>query len=179
MVLQVTGKAQAKDRCGLDLVIMLDITAMRNRQDGLQILKKATEFVIKTLSPIDRVSIVTFSRTANRLCALRQINQESREVMLNLVNGITPGDGQASISEGLEMALQVLNGRKFTEGRSVGIILMSNSDQIRGGNATKVEVGSVPVYTFRFSTSDKESPTMPHVCMSSCILNSFDSTSLC
>ncbi|KAL8110303.1 hypothetical protein AgCh_026142 [Apium graveolens] len=82
--------------------------------------------------------------------------------MFNLV-GITPGDGGANISDGLEMALQVLNGRKFTDGRSVGIILMSNSDQNKGGNATKVEVGRVPVYTFNFSTSYKESPTMPNV----------------
>ncbi|KAL8110302.1 hypothetical protein AgCh_026141 [Apium graveolens] len=163
VLVELIGKARAKERCGLDLVIVLDFTSIRNKPDGLRILKKATELVIKTLSPIDRVSIVTLSSTANRMCALRQINQESLEDIINLVNGITPDIGGANISDGLEMALQVLNGRRFTESRSVGIILMSNSDQNRGGNATKVEVGCVPVYTFSFGTSDKKSPTMPHV----------------
>ncbi|KAK1371176.1 hypothetical protein POM88_037268 [Heracleum sosnowskyi] len=160
VLVELTGKGKPRERDGLDLVIVLDISENMNRQDRLEKLKKATEFVIKSLGPVDRVSVVTFSNVANRLCALRQINKESRQDIVDLVNGITSAGG-ANISEGLELALQVLSGRKFVEGRSVGIILLSSGEQDEGRNAAEVEMGNVPIYTFGFGTGN--SPTMPHV----------------
>lgn len=160
----MTGNGQAKERFGVDLVIVLDISDSMNKEDSLEKLKKAAEFVIKTLSPTDRVSIVTFSDVATRLCTLRQIKKESQVDILNLINGLVPGDHGANISDGLEVALQVISGRKYTEGRVVGIILMSSGEQNRGGNAAQVKVENVPVYTFGFGTSVKDPLTTPHVC---------------
>ncbi|XP_074332822.1 uncharacterized protein LOC141670735 isoform X2 [Apium graveolens] len=150
------GKGKPKERDGLDLVIVLDISENMKRKDRLDKQKKATEFLIKKLGPTDRVSVVTFSGVANRLCALRTLNKESKKDILDLLNGITCADG-ANISQGLKMALQVLNGRKFVQGcRSVGIILISSAEQ---DGSTKID--DISVYTFGFGTGN--SLTMPHV----------------
>lgn len=151
VLLELTGLGKDKERLGLDLVTVLDVSGSM-KGERLDKLKKAMEFIVKKLSPIDRLSIITFGTEAHKVCGLRVVNETSQQEIINLVTQIR-AEGWTNITAGLQTALKVLDGRTFKDRRSVGIMLMSDGEQNRGGDATQVEVGNVPVYTFGFGTA--------------------------
>lgn len=153
VMLQITGIDSGENRLGLDLVTVLDISGSMEHDGKLEKLKIAMQFLIKKLSPIDRLSVVTFSNRSNKLCPLRQTTENSQVEIEKLIKNLDAGGG-TNIRAGLEMALQVLNGRRFIRKRSVAIMLMSDGDQ-NHGDATEVDAGNVPVYTFGFGTDYK------------------------
>ncbi|KAM0911674.1 hypothetical protein ACQ4PT_013292 [Festuca glaucescens] len=148
VMLELTGGDSTGDRSGLDLVAVLDVSGSM-QGDKIDKMKTAMQFVIKKLSPIDRLSIVTFSDGAARLCPLRQITEASQPELQGIIGGLRAG-GNTNISDGLGTGLKVLADRKLSGGRVVGVMLMSDGQQNRGGDAAQVAVGNVPVYTFGF-----------------------------
>lgn len=148
VMLELTGGDSTGDRSGLDLVAVLDVSGSM-QGDKIDKMKTAMQFVIKKLSPIDRLSIVTFSDAAARLCPLRQITEASQPELQGLIDGLRAG-GNTNISDGLRTGLKVLADRKLSGGRVVGVMLMSDGQQNRGGDAAQVVIGNVPVYTFGF-----------------------------
>ncbi|KAI8016446.1 E3 ubiquitin-protein ligase WAV3 [Camellia lanceoleosa] len=145
---ELTGAGSGSDRPGVDLVTVLDVSGSMEGEK-LEKMKIAMLFVIQKLSPIDRLSVVTFSEVAHRLCPLRQITETSQDEIENLVKALVP-ENSTNISAGIQMGLKVLNGRKLTIGRVFGIMLMSDGLQNVGGDARQVPVRNVPVYTFGF-----------------------------
>ncbi|CAL5337299.1 unnamed protein product [Camellia sinensis] len=148
VMLELTGAGSGNDRSGVDLVTVLDVSGSMGGEK-LEKMKIAMLFMIKKLSPIDRLSIVVFNGGSHRLCPLRQITENSQEEIENLVNALV-ANGGTNISAGLQTGLKVLNDRKLTSGRVVGIMLMSDGQQNAGGDAAQVPVGNVPVCTFGF-----------------------------
>lgn len=152
VLLELTGNGSNSDRPGVDIVTVLDVTNNMTHGNKLANMKTAMEFLIQKLSPIDRLSVVTFDNGSSRMCPLRQMSKESKEEIGNLVNGLVAGGDQTSnIVAGLTTALEVLNDRRLTSGRVSAIMLLSSGDQSpEMGDATKVSVKDVPVYTFGF-----------------------------
>ncbi|XP_002526245.2 probable E3 ubiquitin-protein ligase WAVH2 [Ricinus communis] len=149
VMLELTGgDSSSYGRPGLDLVAVLDVSRSMEG-DKMEKMKTAMLFIIKKLGPTDRLSIVTFSGGANRLCPLRQTTGKSQEEFENLINGLN-ADGATNITAGLQTALKVLKGRSFNGERVVGIMLMSDGEQNAGSDATGVSVGNVPIHTFGF-----------------------------
>ncbi|KAL7250883.1 hypothetical protein ACSBR1_012824 [Camellia fascicularis] len=148
VMLELTGQGSGNDRSGVDIVTVLDVSSSMAGAK-LEKTKIAMLFMIKKLSPIDRLSIVTFNGGSQRLCPLRQITENSQKEIENLVNALV-ANGKTNIYVGLQTGLKVLNDRSLTSGRAVGIMLMSDGQQNKGGNAAQVPVGKVPVYTFGF-----------------------------
>ncbi|KAJ9184402.1 hypothetical protein P3X46_004132 [Hevea brasiliensis] len=148
VMLEITGRDSSHDRPGLDLVAVLDVSG---NMAGAKIAKAKTAmlFMIKKLSSIDRFSLVTFSGDAIRLCPLRQISENSRKELENLINGLK-ASGNTNITAGLQTGLKVINDRSLRRGRSVGIMLLSDGEQNTGGDAAQVPIGKVPVHTFGF-----------------------------
>lgn len=72
LMLELTGSDSTIDRPGLDLVAILDMSGSMSGEKMSE-LKIAMQFVLRKLCPIDRLSIVSFSDGAARLCPLRQI----------------------------------------------------------------------------------------------------------
>ncbi|KAI8016449.1 putative E3 ubiquitin-protein ligase WAVH2 [Camellia lanceoleosa] len=143
-----TGTGSGSDRSGVDIVMVLDVSDSMEGEK-LKKMKIAMLFMIKKLSPIDRLLIVTFNGGSHRLCPLRPITENSQGEIENLVNALV-ANGGTNISTGLQTGLKVLNERRLTSGRAVGIMLMSDGQQNVGGDAAQVLVGNVPVYTFGF-----------------------------
>ncbi|KAF2307507.1 hypothetical protein GH714_029412 [Hevea brasiliensis] len=135
-MLEITGGDSSHDRPGLDLVAVLDVSGS---MAGAKIAKAKTAmlFMIKKLSSIDRFSVVTFSGDAIRLCPLRQISENSRKELENLINGLK-ASGNTNITAGLQTGLKVINDRSLRRGRSVGIMLLSDGEQNAGGDAAQV-----------------------------------------
>ncbi|KAJ9184403.1 hypothetical protein P3X46_004133 [Hevea brasiliensis] len=150
VMLEITGGGSTNDRPGLDLVAVLDVSGSMGGEKIAKV-KTAMLFMIYKLSPIDRLSVVTFESGAKRLCPLRQITENSQKELENLINGLNASGG-TNITAGLQTGLKVINDRSLSGGRSVGIMLMSDGEQNVGGDAAKVPVGNVPVHTFGFGT---------------------------
>ena len=156
VMLELAGNESGNQRPGLDLVTVLDVSgSMRGKK--LKEMKIALQLMIKKLSPIDRLSVVTFSSDSKSLCPLCHINENSRVGIANLVKNLEAQDqGPGDISAGLEIGLKVLNERMYTSGRVVAIMLLSGGRQNpKSPNATEVEVGNVPIYTFDLGTNPK------------------------
>jgi uncharacterized protein YegL len=148
VLLELTGGDSTSDRSGLDLVAVLDVSGSM-QGEKIDKMKTAMKFVVKKLSSIDRLSIVTFMDTATRICPLRQVTDASQPELLGLIDALNPG-GNTNITDGLQTGLKVLADRNLSSGRVVGVMLMSDGQQNRGGNAADVKIGNAPVYTFGF-----------------------------
>lgn len=148
VMLELTGDDSSVDRPGLDLVAVLDVSgSMSGHKIGE--MKTAMQFVVRKLCPIDRLSIVTFNNAATRKCPLRQVTQASQRELQEIVDSLN-ARGSTNIEAGLETGLKVLTDRKVSDGRVVGIMLMSDGQQNSNTDAAGVPVGNVPVYTFGF-----------------------------
>ncbi|KAL5574772.1 hypothetical protein UlMin_016471, partial [Ulmus minor] len=165
VLLELTGGGSGLERVGVDLVMVLDVS-MSMGADKLKKMIAAVKFVMNKLSPIDRLSVVTFAHDSKVLCPLRQISETSQADIEKLVNDLV-AHGNANITAGLETALNVLKDRRYTMGRGIGIMLMSDGVQNEGGDASKVQVGNVPVYTFGFGT-DFEQKVLKAIADNSC-----------
>lgn len=148
ILLELTGAGSGNNRSGVDLVMIIDVSGSMGGEK-LEKMKVAMQFVIRKLSPIDRLSIVTFANDSSRLCPLRQITGKSQQDFQNLVSALA-ADGGTNITAGLQTGLKVLNDRSLTNDRAYGIMLMSDGQQNDGGDAAEVQIGDVPVYTFGF-----------------------------
>ena len=80
---------------------------------------------------------------------MRQITKESQEEIKRDVN-LLESEGNTNIAAGLEMAIAVLAARRYNEGRTVAIMLMSDSEENIRKVAEEVDIGNVPVFTLGF-----------------------------
>ena len=96
--INATSSTVVRER--LDLVAVLDVSGTM-AEEKLESMKKAMVFVIMKLTPVDRLSIVTFSDGATRLSPLRSMTPAAQSDLRALVpglqaNGGTPTSRQAS-----------------------------------------------------------------------------------
>lgn len=149
VMLELTGAGFSKARPGLDLVMVLDVSPSMDEDDKFVKMKTATRFVIKKLSPIDRLSIVTFAADAERLFRLSVVTKQSQKEFEDQVQALG-FRSSTNIIAGLEMGVKVLNERSVTSKRVAAIVLMSDGNHNAAGDPSKFEVKNYPVYTFGF-----------------------------
>lgn len=150
LLLEVTGSSTTVGRLGLDLVVVLDVSGSMGDDGKLDKLKSAMQFVIKKLTPMDRLSIATFNNSADKKCKLSSMSDAAKTTLGGIVNGLVAGGG-TNIKAGLETGLATINGRKFKDGNRATIILLMSDGQQNDGDARQVSVpSSVPVYTLGF-----------------------------
>jgi Mg-chelatase subunit ChlD len=162
-VVEIKATSSTAVREGLDLVAVVDVSgSMRGHK--IESVKKALQFVIMKLTPVDRLSIVTFESSAKRLTKLRAMTQDFRGELDGIVKSLI-ANGGTDIKAGLDLGLAVLADRTFTESRTANIFLMSDG-KLEGktsGDPTQVNPGEVSVYTFGFGHG-----TDHQVCMYNC-----------
>ncbi|RCV15809.1 hypothetical protein SEVIR_3G090200v4 [Setaria viridis] len=145
---EINATSSTAVREGLDLVAVLDVSGTM-AEEKLESMKRAMAFVIMKLTPVDRLSIVTFSEGATRRNPLRSVTAAAQDDLKALVNGLE-ARGPTNIRAGLETGLAVLAGRVHTKARTANIFLMSDGHQNAGDNAGDVDPGQVTVYSFGF-----------------------------
>ena len=152
VLLELTGTGDNEGRSAVDLVTVLDVSGSM-QGDKLEKLKIAMQFLIRKLSPIDRLSVVTFCHDSTRLFPLRQITDKSKEDIINQVNDLVAVGG-TNIAAGLQMGVEVLNDRCLKDSRVGAIMLMSDGYQ-NIGDACQVQVRNFAVHTFGFGKDMK------------------------
>lgn len=147
-VVELRATSSTAVREGLDLVAVLDVSgSMEYKMDSM---KKAMQFVIMKLTPVDRLSIVTFSNSATRHCPLRSMTEAAQKDLKAIVDGLA-AHGGTNIKSGLETGLAVIDGRVNTKARTANIFLMSDGQQT-ANDAREVDPHNVGVYTFGFGS---------------------------
>ena len=118
--------SQTQGRPGVDLVFIIDISGSM-MGPKLELVKKTIEFTVSKLSPSDRVSLVTFNNSTNRLCPLLSMTDRNKSLILKLVNQINAFGG-TEIIEGLNLGLKVMSDRRIVNSVSSIILLSDGKD---------------------------------------------------
>lgn len=149
-LVEIKATSSAAVREGLDLVAVLDVSGSMEGHK-IESAKKALQFVIMKLTPLDRLSVVTFNGSAQRLSPLRSMTPAAQKELQAIV-GRLRADGGTDIKSGLVKGLEVLAGRVHTESRTANIFLMSDgkNEGKTSGDPRDVDPGDVVVYTFGF-----------------------------
>ncbi|KAL6660789.1 hypothetical protein ACP70R_001824 [Stipagrostis hirtigluma subsp. patula] len=147
--LELNAASPATAREALDLVVVLDIhSGLEGGDIRLSKMKKAMEFVITKLTPMDRLSIVTKGpQDGLSQCPLRCMTPAGQTDLKALINGLA--GPSVDLKEGLMTALAVIRNRVHTEGRTANIFLVTDDGE-DSGDARSVDPGNVAVHTFGF-----------------------------
>uniref|UniRef100_A0ACD5X153 Uncharacterized protein n=1 Tax=Avena sativa TaxID=4498 RepID=A0ACD5X153_AVESA len=159
-MLELTGGDCTSDRPGLDLVAVLDVSVGVWDWE-IEEVKTAMRFLVRKLSRVDRLSVITFDKHARELWPLRQITgASSLRELEDLISTLEGGwlSSSNGIEEALQAGLNVLADREVCAGRVAAIMLVSSSGQqlVHGDATLWVDVGDVPVYTFFFGGKDSD-----------------------
>lgn len=153
---EINATSSATVREGLDLVAVLDVSGSMGLPKGkakIDSLKKAMTFVIMKLTPVDRLSIVTFSSGVNLSTPLRSMTPAAQNDLQAVVSGLGAG-GWTNIQAGLQTGLDIIAGRVHTKARTANIFLLSDGNQQLHqndvGGKVDVDPGNVAIYTFGF-----------------------------
>ncbi|XP_057532775.1 E3 ubiquitin-protein ligase WAV3 [Amaranthus tricolor] len=152
------------NRAPIDLVTVLDISGSMIGPK-LQMLKRAMRLVISSLSSSDRLSIVAFSSTPQRLMPLRRMTSQGQKSARKIVDHLFCGQG-TSVGEALKKAGKVLEDRR-EKNPVCSIILLSDgqddpsaSNQRRGSSnvsSTRFAHIEIPVHNSGFGFRPQDS----------------------
>ncbi|KAL0401646.1 UNVERIFIED_CONTAM: E3 ubiquitin-protein ligase WAV3 [Sesamum latifolium] len=101
--------ARQMQRAPIDLVTVLDVSGSMHGSK-LTLLKRAVNFVVDNLGPLDRLSVVSFSTHARRIFPLRRMTEHGRDDAKRAVNSLL-ASGSTNIVEGLKKGVQVIEER--------------------------------------------------------------------
>ncbi|XP_004295469.1 PREDICTED: uncharacterized protein LOC101294449 [Fragaria vesca subsp. vesca] len=143
-------------RTPIDLVTVLDVSrSMEGTKFSL--LKQAIKFVIQNLGPSDRLSIVSFSKTARRVFPLRRMSDAGRESAILAVESLR-SNAETNIAEGIKKGARVLKERR-ERNPFASIMLLSDGmdtyasqlmNQLPASICSSETEHGIPVHTFGF-----------------------------
>ncbi|TVU30454.1 hypothetical protein EJB05_22079, partial [Eragrostis curvula] len=156
----VPGAAAAEaPRAPLDLVTVLDVSGSMTG-NKLKLVKQAMGFVIDNLGPADRLSVVSFSHDAKRQIRFTRMSADGKASAKLAVKSLA-ARGSTNIRKGLDVACQVLAGRRYRNAVT-SIILLSDGQDTCGNRGVDLMPPSLrgtvggnkpgPVHTFGFGT---------------------------
>lgn len=102
----VSLKSSGGSRTNVDIICVLDVSGS---MDGTKIhmVQDTMQYLIDTLTPSDRLSIVTFNHSAQRLCELKCVSGQNMDAFRNIIEYII-ANGGTNINSGLQIALKIL-----------------------------------------------------------------------
>ncbi|OVA20308.1 zinc finger protein [Macleaya cordata] len=153
-------------RAPIDLVTVLDVSGSMTGTK-IELLKRAMGFVIENLGSSDRLSVISFSSTAQRLFPLRRMTDSGRELALQAVNRLRAG-GETNILEGLRKGAKVIEDRRQKNLVCSIMLLSDGQDSYRNSTHLQQDLSlQIPVHTFGFGTD--HDPVLLHSISESCM----------
>lgn len=101
-------------------------------------MKETIKFLLETLTPSDRLSIITFNSYANRLCGLKCVSGENMSIFNNIIQNIHAGGG-TNINSGLQLALKIIRERKEIN-KVTSIFLLSDGQDAGSEHSFKASL---------------------------------------
>jgi Mg-chelatase subunit ChlD len=91
--------------------------------------------LMETLTPSDRVSIITFQSFGARICPLKAVTPENQVAFAGYISALQAGGG-TRIMSGMDLALKTLRDRK-TINKATSIFLLSDGQDKGAENQLK------------------------------------------
>ena len=119
-------------------------------------------FVLETLTPSDRLSIITFNGSARRICGLKTVSKENMPRFESDIHALRASGG-TNILSGMEMAFKTINDRKVPN-QVTSVFLLSDGQDGGADNRVKnalrekrhSELGSFSIHSFGFGAGHDE-----------------------
>lgn len=159
---------QQRPRSGLDLVALLgnylfnnvspnegtDVSGSMRHDDKLEMLKNTVVFVINSLTPQDRLSLVTFNGFTNRIAPLTCCTTEGKQILLAAVEDLHARGG-TNICGAVNRALRILEHRRMKNPVTACLLLTDGQDSTGGTDVLapmfrKTQTTGASVHTFGF-----------------------------
>eukprot|EP01032_Pedospumella_encystans_P009248 gene9248-10904_t len=138
----------------VDIVCVLD-NSESMKGSKLESLKKAMEFVIQTLGPNDRLSIVNFNTTATALHGLLKMNSSNQDTAKAAVHGLQ-AVRSTDIYDGMITGWTILENRKTKNPASCMFLLTDGQDMDNLDEklylARKMKSAGTSLFVFGFGT---------------------------
>ena len=148
-------------RTSVDLICVIDVSGSMSGQK-LDLVKETMRVLTETLTPSDRISIITFQSIAARVCPLKAVTQENLVSFNNYINSMHASGG-TSILSGMDLAFKTIRDRKIAN-KVTSVFLLS--DGIDGGAEIRVkdalsrqensDLGIFSIHSFGFGTDHDE-----------------------
>ena len=156
-----TLKSSGGSRTSVDLICVIDNSGSMSGEK-IELVKDTMRFLLETLTPSDRLSIITFNSYATRVCELRCVTGENLIQFNTLINSIGAGGG-TNIDSGLELALKTIRDRK--RANEVTSVFLLSDGQDRSSEAAfkerlkrgeNQEIGVFTIHSFGFGNDHDE-----------------------
>lgn len=133
-------KSSGGSRTSVDLICVIDVSGSMDGEK-ISLVKDTMKYLIETLTPSDRLSIITFNSSGFRICGLKCITPENSVQMVGLVDGLYASGG-TNIMGGLNIALKTIRDRKIPN--KVTSIFLLTDGQDKGAENSFKQVLSTP-----------------------------------
>ena len=110
-------------RTSVDLICVIDVSGSMSGQK-IELVKETMRVLIETLTPSDRLSIITFESSGHRICPLKAVTQENLVSFSNHINELHAGGGTRIIS-GMDLAFKTIRDRKIAN-KATSVFLLSD-----------------------------------------------------
>jgi secreted protein with Ig-like and vWFA domain len=121
--LSAANPSSSPSRTGVDLVFVID-TSGSMAGEKIDLVRQTLTFVLTQLTENDRVSLVKFSTSGERLCKLTRMTEAGKKRVGAIVNQLRD-EGSTNMIEGLEQGLCVLAARR-TFNPSGAVVLLTD-----------------------------------------------------
>jgi Mg-chelatase subunit ChlD len=115
--------ASGGTRTSVDLICVIDVSGSMDGEK-IELVKETMRFLIETLTPSDRLSILTFNSSGNRICGLKTVTQENMVVLSTYINNLFASGG-TNIMSGMDLALKTIRDRKIPN-KVTSVFLLSD-----------------------------------------------------
>lgn len=128
------------------------------------------KFLLETLTPADRLSLITFNGGGRRICGLRTVTQENMVAFSAEISGLFASGG-TNIMSGMNLALKTLRDRKRPN--KVSSVFLLSDGQDRGAeeqlrlalqSEENKDLGVFSIHSFGFGT-DHDEDLMNKICL--------------
>ncbi|OMJ75257.1 hypothetical protein SteCoe_25658 [Stentor coeruleus] len=173
LTLEVQGTENKLNRTGVDIVCVID-TSGSMQGEKLELVKKTLSFMLTQLGDNDRVCLVKFTTSAERLCKLTRCTSSGKKRLEAIFSRLTD-ESSTNMIEGLEYGLLALAGRRMTNPSSALIMLTDGIDDCSSTSLERaketIEKVIVPndytIHTFGYG-SDHDSNLLTSISDSKC-----------
>ena len=121
-----TENTKEGSRVPLDLVCVLDVSGSMSGAK-ITLLKDTLKYLVDLLGENDRISIVKFNGSAERLTPLQRVTEANKPKILKAIESLYASGG-TSITAGMTEAVSILNGRKYKNSVSSVFLLSDGLD---------------------------------------------------
>jgi uncharacterized protein YegL len=150
------------NRTSVDLICVIDVSGSMGGEK-INLVRETMKFLVETLTPSDRLSIITFESHGERVCGLKAVTQENMVAFTNHISELSARGG-TNIMSGMELAFKTIRDRKVAN-KATSVFLLSDGQDGGADNRVKSaldqpenkDLGVFSIQSFGFGQDHDES----------------------